>query len=408
MSRFPVLVNAIHAKSGGGVTYLRALLPRLAADSALEVHLAIGARERPLFEPIPGAVLVHAVAARPFLAELAWEQLVLPRLARRLGVRATFSLANFGPLLAPRPVVLLSNLLAVGREEHRPGKRLYWGALALMTALSLATSARAIAVSAFARERLGFNDRLRRKVTVIPHGVEPVFFVPGPRPPDEGFLLAVGDLYVQKNYLALVDAFARIAPRRPGLELKIAGAPVDSGYAGAVRRRIAALGLEGRVRLLGRQDRDALIDLYRRAALFVLPSTVESFGMPLLEAMAAGAPVACARASALPEVAGEAALYFDPHDPRQIAAAIERALDEPGLKERLGAAGRARARAFDWERTARATIDLLKEAGGAAPPGAAAGWLEGLAWAWVGLAFAAYLAQFRGLAGPVLAALGLG
>ena len=94
--------------------------------------------------------------------------------------------------------------------------------------------------------------------------------------------------------------------------------------------------------------------LYAEAAAFVFPSLAEGFGLPVLEAMARGVPVACSDASSLPEVAGDAALLFDPRDPRAIADAISRLLD-PAVAERLRAAGRARVAQFTWERCADLT-----------------------------------------------------
>ena len=121
-----VLVNALHARSGGGVTYLRNILPRLVADPGLEVHLCVHGEQA---GDMPGgaAVTAHlAPCGSGFYATLIWEQLGLPRLARRIGADVVFSPANFGPLLARRPVVLLRNALDVGKTEKRIGKRLYW------------------------------------------------------------------------------------------------------------------------------------------------------------------------------------------------------------------------------------------------------------------------------------------
>jgi glycosyltransferase involved in cell wall biosynthesis len=96
--------------------------------------------------------------------------------------------------------------------------------------------------------------------------------------------------------------------------------------------------------------------LWEAADAFVFPSLYEGFGLPVLEAMERGVPVACSNTSSLPEVAGDAALLFDPHDEAAIASAVERLLDDPDQAGRLRAHGRQRARLFTWQRTARLTL----------------------------------------------------
>jgi alpha-1,3-rhamnosyl/mannosyltransferase len=113
------------------------------------------------------------------------------------------------------------------------------------------------------------------------------------------------------------------------------------------------------VRLLGFVDDADLPALYRNAVLFVLPSLYEGFGLPVLEAMACGTPVICSDASSLPEVAGDAALMIDPFDVDGLAAAMARVLQEPDLREGMGARGLAQAKRFTWERAARQLLDVL-------------------------------------------------
>jgi glycosyltransferase involved in cell wall biosynthesis len=162
-----------------------------------------------------------------------------------------------------------------------------------------------------------------------------------------------------KNLTALIGALARIpAERRPLLALP--------GYATAheadLRARARAEGVEGDVRFLGWLSGEEFEGLWQVVDAFVYPSLYEGFGLPVLEAMARGVPVACSNASSLPEVAGEAALVFDPGDEGAIAAAIERLLSDPAEVERLRALGVERAREFTWERTARLTLDSYRRA----------------------------------------------
>jgi len=162
-----------------------------------------------------------------------------------------------------------------------------------------------------------------------------------------------------KNLVALIAALALIAPeRRPLLVLP--------GYATwhehELRERAEAAGVADDVRFLGWVQGAEIEGLWLLAEAFVFPSLYEGFGLPVLEAMARGVPVACSDASSLPEVAGDAALLFDPRDAAAIAASIERLLGDAREAERLREAGLARAREFTWGRTASLTLASYERA----------------------------------------------
>ena len=140
---------------------------------------------------------------------------------------------------------------------------------------------------------------------------------------------------------------------------------MDRDYEETLLRLIGRLGLEAHVRFLGSVPEADLVELYRRCAVFVFPSTVETFGNPLLEAMASGAPIASSNAAAMPEVLGTAALFFDPASINDMAAALGTLLDDGELRRQLGAKAADRARQFSWQRTAEATLGVIREA---APP----------------------------------------
>lgn len=123
-----------------------------------------------------------------------------------------------------------------------------------------------------------------------------------------------------------------------------------------------ALGLEDSVEFTGWIPREELYDLYARAFGFVYPSTFEGFGLPVLEALAAGVPTACSHIEPLASMAADAALQFDPLDEADMAGAIERMVRDEPLRVRLTAAGPRRAALFSWTTTARATLDALREA----------------------------------------------
>ena len=359
-----VLVNGIHAKSGGGVTYLRNILPLLADDDDLEIHLILHRDQFELYGNLSGKVRVHPLEFdNRFLPALVWEQLALPGLARSMSADVTFSPANYGPLFAPNRVILLRNSLAVVGRETRLSRRPYWIGLALMTGLSLLTCTKAIAVSRYARNALtfGFGGRLRDRVTIVNHGVDPVFS-PDDTADREPYLLAVSDIYIQKNIHTLIEAMGTVHRRRPEIKLKIAGRSIDAGYMKELRGRLAELDLAGVVEFLGERRTGELVDLYRRCLVFVFPSTVETFGNPLVEAMACGAPVACSNTAAMPEIVGDAAEFFPPLDAGEMASTILAIADDPALRRELGLRATKRAAGYSWSRAASETADVIKKA----------------------------------------------
>ncbi len=360
-----VLVNGLHAKTGGGVTYLRNVLPLLAGDPEVKVHLCVHEDQRPLLPDDLGGVTVHFLSFKSGFWRLQFrEQVEVPRLARRIGAHVTFSPANYAPLAAPNSVILLRNALSVAFVERRPVKLAYWAAVYLATALSLIVCRRAIAVSDYARRSTG-GALLRLvggRIIVVPHGVGPIFSPPEEASGREKFLLSVSDIYVQKNLKNLLYAVARLRASHPDITLKIAGRPIDAHYFASLKRRVRRDGLEGCVEFLGYVPPEDLVDLYRRCAVFVFPSSIETFGNPLVEAMACGAPIASSNTAAMPEVLGDAAAYFDPADVKDMAGVLDGLLNDAGWRRDLGEKALVRSRDFSWQRTAARTLEVLKQA----------------------------------------------
>jgi glycosyltransferase involved in cell wall biosynthesis len=176
------------------------------------------------------------------------------------------------------------------------------------------------------------------------------------------FILYTGNIKPHKNIDRLIEAFAEL--RRRGLgdhKLLIIGDEI-SKYPN-LRRLVHRFQLHQHVRFLGFVPDATLAALYRLAAVFVFPSLYEGFGLPPLEAMAAGAPVVTSNVSSLPEVVGDAALLIDPTDPGAIATAIERILSDAALRADLVQRGLARARTFSWERSAARVHEVYRELG---------------------------------------------
>ncbi len=176
--------------------------------------------------------------------------------------------------------------------------------------------------------------------------------------PSPGFVLAVGTLEPRKNLPRLVAAYGELDQQLQDLHpIVVVGA---LGWeTGETLDALRSLG--SRCTMLGYVSDAALAELYRRCAVFCYPSLGEGFGLPVLEAMAAGAAVLTSNVSSLPEVGGDAVEYVDPHETHSIAAGLRLVLGDEPLRGRLGHSARARAAEFSWERFARIVLDTLDE-----------------------------------------------
>ena len=363
--RVRLLFNGLHSKSGGGLTYLDNILPLMAGDNGIDLHLCVHEDQMESLPENLDGVTVHTLDfAQGFWRLQIREQIDIPRLAKRIGADVTFSPANYGPLLAPNLVVLLRNALSVAFVERRLVKLGYWALVYLGTFLSLLVSRKAITVSEYAKNAAsgGLIGLFGNRFTVVPHGVSEVFSPPEKNLKRENFLLAVSDLYVQKNFKNLISAMANLKADYPGLTLKIAGNPIDEDYFQDLKQMISEERLDGEVELLGGVPPRKLVTLYQRCGIFIFPSTVETFGNPLVEAMACGAPIACSNTASMPEVAGDAAEFFDPSNVESIVVAIECLLENQELRQDLSRKALERAKAFSWPRTAEKTSAVIKEA----------------------------------------------
>jgi len=164
-----------------------------------------------------------------------------------------------------------------------------------------------------------------------------------------------------KNHIALLKAL-RLLRAKYSNQLPCVFTGVARGGHEAFLEAAKELDLAGQVRLLGHVEKRDMPLLYRGASILIFPSLFEGFGLPLLEAMASECPVVCSSAASIPEVVGDAALLFDPHDPEAIADTMHQVLSDGGLRRALVQAGRERCGQFSWERTARETLKVLEEA----------------------------------------------
>jgi glycosyltransferase involved in cell wall biosynthesis len=207
------------------------------------------------------------------------------------------------------------------------------------------------------------------KIKVIPSGVDPVF-APVAKAAEAvsrdwqlspGYILAVGTAHPRKNIAALLRAYAQLpVSGRPPLALTGPAGPTTDPLAHLAEE----LGVGQQIRWLGYVKTEDLPALYSAAGVFVMPSLYEGFGMPVLEAMACGAPVICSNTTAFPEVAGEAGLLIDPTKPEALAGALQKVLNNPELAEEMRQKGWQQAAHFSWERSGHLALKYLQEACG--------------------------------------------
>jgi glycosyltransferase involved in cell wall biosynthesis len=352
-------INALYLIPGGvGGTeiYLRELLKALAEIDPVNEYLIFTNLETQA-DLVPKQANFHwkpqAVYARIRPVRILWEQIVLPFEAARYRLDVLFNPGFTAPAFLPcRQVTVFHDLQHKRHPEYFRWFDLPFWRLLLWTAAH--RSHRLIAVSDATRsDLLQFYRTPEERIAVIQHGVEPAFALLD-RSQTEHYLLCVSTLHPHKNLFRLIRAYGR---RKRDFQLVLAG--MRGFYAEPIERLIEEMGLQDSVRITGWVPRDELYPLYARAGAFVYPSTFEGFGMPVLEALAAGVPVACSGIPPLREVAGEAALFFDPLNEDEIASAIERITNDAPLRDRLAHAGPERARPFTWQRAAEQTLQAL-------------------------------------------------
>jgi glycosyltransferase involved in cell wall biosynthesis len=328
--RVGIDVSPLALTRAGTARHIRSLLAALEHEDVQLRRYALGGSSRAL---VP-------------VRDLGWYLAALPVRAGRDGMQVLHCPTQRAPVRSRVPLVVTLHDLAVLRHPETFNR---WTRTYSRLALPLVMRAaqRVIAVSEFTkREALDLLDLPEEKVRVIPNAVGAPFEPDGVAAEGD-YVLTVSTLEPRKNLPRLVEAYRRAGLN--GLPLLVAGA---AGWGGV---RVEG----GGVRWLGEVDDEELARLYRGARCVAYVSLYEGFGLPVLEAMACGAPVVAARTGAAQEVAGSAAVLVDPHDPDAIAAGLAEALDR---REDLRARGLERAKAFDWRAVASATVEVYREA----------------------------------------------
>lgn len=356
-------------RQGGTSVYTRQLLRHLPDAAPADIFLAMTSRKQPRYLGQPTDVASHPLWTPPHHHLEQWS-LPLELLPARLDV--LHSVDFIPPLHRPCPAVITVHDLAflqypqtMTAESHR-----YYGQI--QSAVDNADGI--IAVSQATQRDL---ERLLgvppARVAVVHHGVSDVF---GVRRREEvaaycearglppTFMLWVGALEPRKNLPCLFRAVAAATAGLPEAMRTLVLVGIKGWVFEEAQREFDRLGLAGQTVLLEDASEDDLAMLYNAAWVFAYPSLYEGFGLPPLEAMASGTPVLSANVSAMPEVLGAAARYFDPADDQALASLLVELAQDVSERQRMAEAGRARAAGFTWQATAHATLEVYRQAAG--------------------------------------------
>jgi glycosyltransferase involved in cell wall biosynthesis len=360
----------VPGEQGGMEIYARELVERLAARDDLDL-VAFLSRETAAADDGPWGDLVRAkvapVSARNRVEWVLGDLVHVPRMAARERCDVVHSMASTAPWTGPfRRVTTIHDLnYAMVPDTHFGLRGL---GMKLLVPAAARRSHRIVVDASSTRQDLVEHLHVDpAKVDVVPLGLGTTQRAAAPEAEVRAkhdlagrrVVLSVSAKRPHKNLARLIAALATL-PHDDRPVLVLPGYPTP--YEDELRARAAELGVAADVRFPAWVETDELEALYAMADAFVFPSLYEGFGLPVLEAMARGVPVACSNRSSLPEVAGDAALLFDPEDDAAIAQALTRLLSDEVLAQRLRDAGRQQAQKFSWERTADLTADAYRRA----------------------------------------------
>jgi glycosyltransferase involved in cell wall biosynthesis len=310
----------------------------------------------------------------PGLWRMFWRRFFLSRLITRFQADLIFSNSGFAPVGKKRNykvLIALHNSMPLREEliaEERSlvlRLRLIW--LRRMIHRSLMNCDGAIVFSNDTERtiREKFGD-LKVKPKVIYHGIDwkPVAInIEAPKylKLDRPYLLYVSQFHRYKNVIRLLKAFAQVTANNQDLTLVLIGEKADPLYWNEVESTIESLNIGNRIISLGSCPREELLSIYQNALAFIHPSLAETCSFPLLEALAVGLPIAAARMSALPEIAADAALYFNPYEVQEIASVLKMLIENDDLRQDLSERALKRASVFSWQTTAIKTMNIIEE-----------------------------------------------
>lgn len=333
---------------------------RLPAEARRDIDFKIFAQKgtRHHYSPAAQSLIVDVPAQSGRVGRVIWEQFRLPRLSRATGIDLLFSPGFVSPAFgAPILATTIHDMYyRVLPEAVERFQRKYWR---MMIPLSSRVCNLILTVSeSSGRDIEHYLPAARGKVVVTPLASRfaPVGRNHGTSPFETPYILMIASLTPNKNVTRVVEALALLRAEGRNIEF----VHIGNDLRGELATATARFGMENQVRHLGKVDDATLMARATHALGVVVPSLYEGFGLPALEAQALGAPLICSDRSALPEVAGDAAMLVDPEDAAAIAHAISRLMDEPELAGSLRERGFVNVQRFSWDRTAELTLNAFR------------------------------------------------
>lgn len=393
-----IVVDGTSPVAGAGLTWVEEMVPALCSKAPDDRILLVMRSNMTMLSGFSAPNLRVERISFPRVGalgwRLAWQQTLLPRFLKQSGAQVVISPFDVAPMIAPCPVILgIQNASPhMGPRSLVLSGRARLFVLGILTKLAASRASMVFFVSEWSRREIaGILGLPADKTVVIPCGVSGRFrslvdrsqppparagssnpssdrLAPSSRDlretvddPEESvpYVLSVGSFGPHKDYDTLIEAWARLRSMQgERVVLRMVGHVLESVYCRGLVDRISALGLGDDIRLEGPKSLDEVVSFYRGARACVLASQIETFGIPMIEAMMCGVPVVASDIPVAREVSGDAALYYRVGDASDLAEKLKTLLTDVVTRDRLIGQGKIRSAAFSWERSADRLLDL--------------------------------------------------
>ncbi|SRR3972149_6757166 len=373
-----IAINTTSAVAGGGVTYIKNLLtylPKINTNHQYLILTTLKGKDVFYFQHPNFTFLPFKTPSKNSISRTLWEQFILPSFLKKEKANVLFSPGNVCPLFSKIPNVVMVQNIEPFNNEFSKGQgliqRIRLKLLKLLTILSIKKAKKVVFPSANALLVAEKSGIFMEHAEVVYHGINKEIFYPRTeydlsmqfkkKYGLDMFILYVSNIQRYKNFLELIKAFVLLNGKIDDkIQLVFAGKCFDQEYYEEMKAFIAKHGYERRILFLGNVPYEELPYLYSACKLFLYPSTCESFGMTLVEAMACGAAILTSRMEPMTEICADAAVYFDPTNPAAIADTIFSTLMSRDLISRLKTDSLRRSNVFSWENNAMNTLQVFE------------------------------------------------